>query len=117
MKTLCARSRSQQTVCKLLLFFVGFFYWLSFHAVLASDNSASLLEEYTPVTLDDLADPPAEDWLMWRGTANHWAHSALDQINQDNVANLRLAWAWTLEPGKQETTPLVHDGVMFLPQA
>lgn len=117
MKTLCSRSRSQQTVCKPLLFFVGFFYWLSFNTVLASDNSVSLLEEYTPVTLDDLADPPAEDWLMWRGTANHWAHSALDQINQDNVANLRLAWAWTLEPGKQETTPLVHDGVMFLPQA
>ena len=77
----------------------------------------SLLDNYSPVSLEELANPPAGDWLMWRRTANHWAYSPLDQINKDNVANLRLAWAWTMEPGKQETTPLVHDGVMFLPQA
>ena len=77
----------------------------------------ALLDNYTPVTLEELADPPASDWLMWRGTPNNWAHSPLDQINKDNVDSLRLAWSWTMEPGKQETTPLVHDGIMFLPQA
>ena len=77
----------------------------------------SLLDNYSPVSLEELANPPAGDWLMWRRTANHWGYSPLDQINKGNVANLRLAWAWTMEPGKQETTPLVHDGVMFLPQA
>ena len=77
----------------------------------------SLLDNYSPVTLEELANPPEGDWLMWRRTANHWGYSPLDQINKDNVDNLRLAWAWTMEPGKQETTPLVHDGVMFLPQA
>lgn len=77
----------------------------------------ALLDNYTPVTLEELANPPAGDWLMWRGTPNHWAYSQLDQINKDNVDSLRLAWSWTMEPGKQETTPLVHDGVMFLPQA
>ena len=54
---------------------------------------------------------------MWRRTQNHWGYSPLDQINKDNVGTLRLAWAWTMAPGLQETTPLVHDGVMFLPQA
>lgn len=86
-------------------------------AFVSSVTAQSLLEDYTEVTLEDLADPPATDWLMWRRTANHWGYSPLDQINRDNVDTLRLAWAWTMEPGLQETTPLVHDGVMFLPQA
>jgi alcohol dehydrogenase (cytochrome c) len=80
-------------------------------------QAQALLDNYTPVTLEELANPPASDWLMWRGTPNNWAHSPLDQINKDNVDSLRLAWSWTMEPGKQETTPLVHDGIMFLPQA
>ena len=83
----------------------------------AAAQSQGLLDNYTPVTLEELANPPASDWLMWRGTPNNWAHSPLDQINKDNVDSLRLAWSWTMEPGKQETTPLVHDGIMFLPQA
>ena len=86
-------------------------------AALAQSQGQALLENYTPVTLEELANPPASDWLMWRGTPNHWAYSPLDQINRDNVDSLRLAWSWTMEPGKQETTPLVHDGIMFLPQA
>jgi len=77
----------------------------------------SPLDSYTPVSLAELANPPEDDWLMWRRTPNHWAYSPLDQINKSNVGDLRLAWAWTMESGMQETTPLVHDGVMFLPQA
>jgi len=64
-----------------------------------------------------LVAPPDGDWLMWRRTYNHWGFSPLDQIDRSNVGNLRLAWTWTMEPGLQETTPLVHDGVMFLAQA
>ena len=90
---------------------------LSTSSAVAQAQAQALLENYTPVTLEELADPPASDWLMWRGTPNNWAHSPLDQINKDNVDSLRLAWSWTMEPGKQETTPLVHDGIMFLPQA
>jgi len=80
-------------------------------------TAQSLVEEYTNVTLEELENPPATDWLMWRRTPNNWGHSPLDQINRNNVASLRLAWAWTMEPGLQETTPLVHDGIMFLAQA
>ncbi|MQA91366.1 MAG: PQQ-binding-like beta-propeller repeat protein [Gemmatimonas sp.] len=72
---------------------------------------------YTPVEPEMLLGPPDSDWLMWRRTYNHWGYSPLDQIDRSNVSTLRLAWAWTMEPGMQETTPLVHDGVMFLPQA
>lgn len=54
---------------------------------------------------------------MWRRTYDAWGYSPLAQIDTSNVARLRLAWAWTLEGGMQETTPLVHDGAIFLPQA
>lgn len=80
-------------------------------------QAEDLLQNYTPVSPAELANPADGDWLMWRRTANHWGYSPLDQIDKENVNSLRLAWAWTMEPGKQETTPLVHDGIMFLPQA
>ena len=62
-------------------------------------NPQSALDKFQNVTLEELANPPEEDWLMWRRTANHWGYSPLDQINKDNVNDLRLAWAWTMEPG------------------
>ncbi len=72
---------------------------------------------YTPVSDAELVDPPDSDWLMWRRSYGHWGHSPLTQINTSNVGTLRLAWAWTMAEGLQETTPLVHDGMMFLVQA
>ena len=80
-------------------------------------SAQSPAEDYTPVTEAILVDPPPGDWPMWRRTYNHWGHSPLDQIDATNVGSLRLAWAWTMAEGKQETTPLVHDGIMFLVQA
>jgi len=76
------------------------FLWLSFAATQAIAQTSAqpskpaaqaLLDNYTPVTLEELAAPPASDWLMWRGTPNHWAYSQLDQINKGNVDSLRLA--------------------------
>ncbi len=80
-------------------------------------SAQSLMDTYSPVTEDMLLSPPDGEWLMWRRTYGAWGYSPLDQINTSNVGTLRLAWAWTMAPGQQETTPLVHDGVMFLPQA
>lgn len=78
---------------------------------------SSPVDGWTPVRERDLVSPPDGEWLMWRRTYDHRGYSPLDQIDRDNVGELRLAWAWTMEPGMQETTPLVHDGIMFLPQA
>lgn len=83
-----------------------------------SDLAAQVPRDaFTPVDAATLTSPPAEDWLMWRGNHANWGYSALSQIDRSNVSNLRLAWAWTMEPGKQETTPLIRDGIMFLAQA
>ena len=70
--------------------------------------------ELTPVTDALLADPPPGDWLSWRRTRNSHGYSPLDQVTRDNVADLQLAWSIAVRPGNHQTTPLVHDGVMFL---
>jgi alcohol dehydrogenase (cytochrome c) len=70
---------------------------------------------YTPVTEDMLLHPPAADWLMHYQNYAGWSHSPLKQINVKNVHNLQLRWVWSLDDGeRQEITPLVHDGVMFI---
>jgi alcohol dehydrogenase (cytochrome c) len=73
------------------------------------------VKEYRPVTEAMLRSPAAGDWLNWRRTDNAWGYSPLDQIKRENVARLQLAWSWAMEEGAQEATPLVHDGIMYLP--
>ncbi len=68
-----------------------------------------------PVSNQMLAEPDPADWLLWRRTLDSWGYSPLDQINRSNVANLRLVWTRGMGDGIQEATPLVHDGVMYLP--
>ncbi|HEX6570847.1 MAG TPA: PQQ-binding-like beta-propeller repeat protein [Steroidobacteraceae bacterium] len=69
---------------------------------------------FSPVTDEMLRSPPDGDWLSFRRTLDGWGYSPLDQINRDNVKNLRLAWALTMREGSNQPTPLVHDGIMFL---
>ena len=70
--------------------------------------------ELSPVTDAMLADPPPGDWLSWRRTRNSHGYSTLDQVTRGNVADLKLEWSISVRPGNHQTTPLVHDGVMFL---
>jgi len=74
--------------------------------------------KYTPVTEEMLLNPPATDWLMHYQNYAGWSHSPLKQINTTNVRNLQLRWVWSLDDGeRQQITPLVHDGVMFISTA
>ena len=59
--------------------------------------------------------PDPADWLTWRRTLDGWGYSPLDRINRANVGRLRMVWTRVLGPGLQEGTPLVHDGVMYVP--
>jgi alcohol dehydrogenase (cytochrome c) len=72
------------------------------------------IKNLTPVTDAMLRNPPPGDWLMWRRTYNAWGYSPLDQITKANVKNLKVAWTWSLTNGATETTPIVHDGVLFI---
>jgi glucose dehydrogenase len=62
-----------------------------------------------------IRSPAAGDWLMWRRTLESWGYSPLDTVNRKNVGELKLIWSRDLGPGLQEGTPLVHDGVMYMP--
>ena len=70
--------------------------------------------DLTPVTDALLQDPPPGDWLSWRRTRDSHGYSPLDEVTRDNVDQLRLAWVLAIREGNHQTTPLVHDGVMFL---
>jgi PQQ-dependent dehydrogenase (methanol/ethanol family) len=71
---------------------------------------------FSPVTDAMLQNPSDADWLMWRRTLDSWGYSPLDQINRDNVDQIRMVWTRNLEPGTGESTPLAYNGVLYVPQ-
>jgi alcohol dehydrogenase (cytochrome c) len=81
----------------------------------ATTLAAAQSRPFRPVTDATLKSPSPSDWIAWRGTPRSEGYSPLSQIARGNVAQLRLVWAWGMEPGVQQTTPLVYDGVMYLP--
>lgn len=89
---------------------------ISITVALGSLWLAAQVKDFRAVTEAMLRNPAPGDWLNWRRTDNAWGYSPLDQINRQNVARLQLAWSWAMDnTGAQEATPLVHDGVMYLP--
>jgi PQQ-dependent dehydrogenase (methanol/ethanol family) len=71
---------------------------------------------YVPVTDEMLWKPNPADWLMWRRTLDSSGYSPLNQIDKKNVAQLKMTWTRGMGAGGvQEATPLVYNGVMYLP--
>ena len=89
---------------------------LSIGLLLASPDLPAQVTDFRPVTEETLRNPAPGDWLNWRRTDNAWGYSPLDQIDRDNVGQLQLAWSWaTDDTGGQEATPLVYDGILYMP--
>ncbi len=77
---------------------------------------AQPIANFVPVTDAILQTPSPDDWLMWRRTLDGWGYSPLDQIDRTNVSNLRMVWSRALSaPGRQQGTPLVYNGVLYMP--
>lgn len=72
------------------------------------------VQNFTPVTDAVLQDPDPADWLSWRRTLDGWGYSPLDEIDESNVGDLQLVWSWGLEPGVSQTTPIVHNGILYV---
>ena len=85
--------------------------------LLGSVLPPSHAQDFTPVTDAMLADPSPDDWPMWRRTLDSWGYSPLDHVTRDNVDTLRMVWSRGLAEGRSEGTPLVYDGVLYMPQA
>jgi PQQ-dependent dehydrogenase (methanol/ethanol family) len=85
-------------------------------SAVAIGRGQSGARRWVPVTDAMLQKPDPSDWLMWRRTLDGWGYSPLNQITRANVSQLKMAWTRGLiGPGNQEGTPLIHDGVMIIP--
>jgi alcohol dehydrogenase (cytochrome c) len=73
------------------------------------------VKNYTPVTDAMLRNPDPGDWLMIRRDYRASNYSPLNQINRENVQDLRLAWVWAMnEGGTNQPAPIVHNGILYL---
>lgn len=58
-------------------------------------------------------------WRTWGGDKGNTRYAPLDQIDRNNVNDLEVAWIWrsdnfgTAPEMKNETTPLMIDGVLY----
>jgi len=62
-----------------------------------------------------IAQSDPATWTSYGKNSYGWRYSELDQINTSNVARLAPQWMYqTNVPGKNETTPLVFGGMMYV---
>src|SRR5229473_8034538 len=62
-----------------------------------------------------LAQNDASSWTTYGKNSLGWRYSELDQINTKTVSKLAAQWMYqTNVPGKNETTPLVFGGMMYI---
>lgn len=83
-------------------------------------GAAGLQTHAKPVASDRLlqAHRDSADWLMYARTYDSQRFSPLSQINTKNVGELSLQWQFVIAvPGPHTSTPIVHDGVMFVTSA
>jgi alcohol dehydrogenase (cytochrome c) len=83
-------------------------------AAQAPTRTARTVPNFVTLTDQLLRTPKPEDWVIHRGNYQSWGYSPLDQINKSNVKNLQLVWSRAMEPGINQMTPLVYNGVMYL---
>lgn len=84
-------------------------------------------EPFEPTTTERLLNADAEphNWLLYNGNYSNWHYSQLDEINRDNVADLKVAYMVTIggciEPPPEgnafcntATQPFVENGIMYV---
>ena len=72
-------------------------------------------QAWEPITEERLLNPEDGDWMSYRRTYDVTGFSPLDQINRDNVGELRLVWAWSMRDGSRWVpTPIVANGLMYV---
>src|SRR5580692_7042091 len=81
----------------------------------------ALAADVTPQRLLDTAAEP-QNWLAVHRDYNNSRHSPLKQVNRDSVKDLKPKFIFSIGgrstggtlPGKEESTPLVDDGFMYV---
>jgi alcohol dehydrogenase (cytochrome c) len=72
---------------------------------------------FVPVEDELLWKPDPADWLSWRRTLDGQGFSPLNEINRNNVRQMRLMWTRPLNGNSNESTPLVYRGIMYVPNS
>ena len=79
-----------------------------------TDSSAAAQNEQLPALLASSIETPPSNWPSNGRTPGEDRFSPLDQITDDNVAELGLAWSYDTGTDRGlEATPVVIDGVMY----
>jgi len=79
----------------------------------AGDESAKALAS-TSVTHDTIMRASNTGWRSHGRTYSEQRHSPLSQVDVSNVSKLGLEWSFDLGSSRGiETTPIVHNGVMY----
>ena len=84
-------------------------------------SRASTITPAPAFTAAQLTATPSADWLTAGGDLTSQRYSSLNQITAANVSGLKQAWKTNLDgSGKaakysQEATPIVHNGVIYIP--
>jgi alcohol dehydrogenase (cytochrome c) len=84
------------------------------HAQGTATTTKTPVANFVTVTDEMMRAPRPQDWLIHRNNYQAWGYSTLDQINKANVKSLQLVWSRTMEPGINQATPLIYNGVMYL---
>jgi quinohemoprotein ethanol dehydrogenase len=83
--------------------------------------TAADIEPAPAFSADDLSEEPKEAWLTNGGTLSNQRYSPLDEIDTDNVKDLKGVWMTDLKGSgvaakySAEGQPIVHQGVMYVP--
>jgi alcohol dehydrogenase (cytochrome c) len=75
------------------------------------------VKNYVPVADAMLRNPDPADWLMIRRDYKANYFSPLNQINTQNVDDLRLVWSWAMQDGVvlgNQPAPIVYNGVLYV---
>ena len=94
--------------------------WISWTILLVLTSGTAALgqsdqPEWEPITEERLLNPEDGDWHYYRRTYDVTGFSPLDEINQTNVNDLRLVWAYSMRDNSRWVpTPIVANGLMYV---
>src|SRR5690606_18511450 len=81
----------------------------------AALNAQSPAGAWEPITAERLLAPQDGDWMSYRRTYDVTGFSPLAQINRDNIGQLRLVWAYSVNDNSRWVpTPVVANGLMYV---
>ena len=84
-------------------------------------SDGSQIEPAPAFSAEELSEEPKEAWLTNGGTLSNQRYSPLDEIDTDNVDELKGVWMTDLAGSgvaakySAEAQPIVYEGVMYVP--